>query len=146
MVEINREVMIDAPLERIFDYVSKPGNLPEIWPNLVLINNEKLLPNGGYSFQWEYQMFGVHLKGTGEYTDIVPNQWFTVTIRGNLESVITWTFRPIEHQTRVTLTIEYQLPLPMLNRLGRMIIKNINEREADLILSNLRARFMGTTK
>ncbi len=139
MVEINREAIIDAPLDRIFNFVSKPGNLPEIWPNLILIKNEKLLPNGGYSFQWEYQMFGVHLKGAGEYTDMVPNQYFTVTIKGNLESVITWTFRPNDGQTRVTFTIEYQLPLPIFNRMGKMIIKNINEREADLVLVNLQA-------
>jgi len=144
MVEINREVIIDAPLDRIFDYVRKPGNLPAIWPNLVLIDNEKLLPNGGYSFQWEYQMFGMHLKGTGEYTAIVPNQWFTVTIKGNLESVITWTFRPNEGQTKVTFTIEYQLPLTIFNRMGKVITKNINEREADLVLVNLQAVF--TTK
>ena len=143
MVEINREVIIDAPLERIFAYVSKPGNLPEIWPSLILIKNERLLPNGGYSFQWEYKMFGVYLKGTGECTDIVPNQWFTIKIKGNLESIITWTFRPKESQTRVTFTIGYQLPLPVLNRIGKMIIENINEREADLILANLQAIFTG---
>lgn len=141
MVEINREVIIDAPLERTFAYVSRPGNLPEIWPSLILIKNERLLPDGGYSFQWEYKIFGVYLKGTGEYTDIVPNQWFTVTIKGNLESVITWTFRPNDGQTRVTFTIEYQTPLPILNRIGKMIIENMNEREADLILANLQAIF-----
>ncbi len=144
MVEINREALIDAPLDRIFNFVSKPGNLPEIWPKLTLIKNEKLLPNGGYSFQWEYQMFGVHLKGTGEYTDIMRNQWFTIIIKGNLESIITWTFRPNEGQTRVTFTIGYQLPLPIFNRMGKMIIKNINEREADIVLVNLQAVF--TTK
>ena len=58
MVEINREVIIDAPLDRIFDYVSKPGNLPAIWPNLVLIDNEKLLPNGGYSFHENIKYLG----------------------------------------------------------------------------------------
>ncbi|OGN89014.1 MAG: hypothetical protein A2Z74_05905 [Chloroflexi bacterium RBG_13_46_9] len=143
MVEINREVIIDASLERIFVYLSKPGNLPDIWPSLILIKNERLLPNGGYSFQWEYKMFGMHFKGTGEYTHIVPNQWFTVTIKGNLESVITWTFRPNDGQTRVTFTIEYQTPLPILNRIGKMIIENMNEREADLILANLQAIFTG---
>ena len=146
MPEINKEVIIAAPLEKIFAYVSKPSNLPEIWPSLILIENERLLSNGGYSFQWEYKMSGVHLKGTGEYTNIIPNQWFTAKTKGTLESTITWTFRPKENQTRVTFTIEYQTPLPILNRIGKIIVEKINEQEADLILANLQARFMGITR
>ena len=146
MAEINREIIIDASLEKIFAYVSKPSNLPEIWPSLTEITNERLLPNGGYSFQFVYKMSGVDLNGSGEFTEIVPNQWFTVKTKGSLESTMTWTFRLKEHQTRVTFTIEYQTPLPLLNRIGKMVIEKINEQEADLILLNLKARFVDSAK
>jgi uncharacterized protein YndB with AHSA1/START domain len=144
MAAINKEIIINAPLEKIFAYVSKPSNLPEIWPSLMQIKNETLLPNGGYSFQWVYKMSGLYLKGTGEYTDIVPNQWFIAKTKGAIASTITWTFRSMESQTRVTFTIEYRTPLPILNRLGEKIITKMNEQEADLILANLQARFMDT--
>lgn len=146
MAEINKEIIIDAPLQKIFAYVSKPSNLPEIWPSLVEITNEELLPDGGYSFQFVYKMSGVNLKGTGEFINIVPNQWFTVKTKGAIESTITFTFRPRESQTRVTFTIEYKTPVPILNLIGKKTMEKINEQEADLILLNLKARFMDTTK
>jgi uncharacterized membrane protein len=146
MAEINKEITVDAPLDKIFDYVRKPSNLPEIWPSLVQITNEILLPNGGYSFQWLYKMSGIILKGTGEHTDIVPGQWLTVKTKGAIEITITFTFRSMEKQTRVTLTIEYRAPLPLLNRLGSKIIEEMNDQEADLILANLRARFVDSVR
>lgn len=141
MATIDKEIMINAPLEKIFEYVSKPSNLLQIWPSLIQIKNEQLLPNGGYSFQWVYKMSGMHLEGTGEYTGIVPNQWLTAKTRGAINSTITWTFRSKENQTRVTLTIEYRAPLPLLGRLAEKIVVKMNEQEADLILANLQTRF-----
>jgi len=40
MATIDKEVIINAPLDKIFSYVSKPSNLPQIWPSLVEIKNE----------------------------------------------------------------------------------------------------------
>jgi uncharacterized membrane protein len=146
MAEINKEITIDAPIDKIFAYIKEPSNLPEIWPSLIQITDETLLPNGGYSFGWSYKMSGVILKGKGECTDLAPNQWLIVKTKGAIESTITFTFRLKEKQTRVTLTIEYRTPLPILNRLGSKIVEKMNEQETDLILANLRARFMNSTK
>jgi uncharacterized protein YndB with AHSA1/START domain len=140
MVRINQEITLSAPPEKIFNYVSKPANLPEIWPSLIEIRNEQPLPNGGYSFTWMYKMGGVFLEGTGEHTDIVPNHWLTAETRGAVDSSITWTFRSIGHQTRVTLTIDYRIPIPVLGRLAEIFIVKANEHEAKLIMANLRAR------
>lgn len=142
MAAINKEITIDAPLQKIFAYVSKPSNLPQIWPSLIQVRNERLLPNGGYKFQWTYKMAGVVLEGTGEYTDVVVNQWFVVKTKGAIDSTITFTCRARANQTRVTFTIEYRTPLPILNRLGKKIVEKMNEQEADLMLANLQAMFM----
>ena len=75
MAIINKEITINAPLKKIFSYLSNPSNLLQIWPSLMQVKNEQLLPNSGYSFEWVYKMSGVYLEGTGECTDIVPNQW-----------------------------------------------------------------------
>ena len=144
MAEINKEITIDAPINKIFAYINKPRNLPEIWPSLVQITDETLLPNGGYSFRWSYKMSGIILKGKGECTELAPNQWLIVKTKGAIESTITFTFRSKETQTRITLTIEYRTPI--LNRLGSKIVEKMNEQEADLILANLRARLMNSTE
>jgi uncharacterized protein YndB with AHSA1/START domain len=138
MAKIDKEIIVNAPLEKIFDYVSKPSNLPQIWPGLVEIKNEQLLPDGGYRAEWLYKMGGIFLQGTGKYTDIVPKQWFTIETKGAVDSTIMWTFWPHGEQTQVTLTIDYRVPIPVLGRLAEMVIVKMNENQADLILANLR--------
>jgi ligand-binding SRPBCC domain-containing protein len=139
MATVNKEITINAPLEKIFSYLSKPSNLQQIWPSLMVIKNEQLLPNGGYSAQWVFKMGGKLLEGTGECIDIVPNQWLTIKTSGAVESAITYTVRAKEGQTRVTLSIDYRVPSALLSWLAGRIIIKINEQEADLILANLRA-------
>ena len=142
MAKVEKEVTVNAPLEQVFGYVSDPSNLPEFWPNVMEIKDIQLLPNGGYSGQWVYKMAGMRFEGMGEYTEIVPNQWFVINTEGGVRSSITWTFRSRGDITRLTLTIEYKVPIPLLGKLAEDIIVKMNDQEGDLIMANLQARFM----
>lgn len=44
----------------------------------------------------------------------------------------------------MTLTIEYIVPIPLLGKLAEAIIARMNDQEADLVMANLRDRFMMT--
>ena len=142
MVKLEKEVTIRAPLEKIFSYINEPSNLSEFWPSLIEINNVKSLPNGGYRVRYVYKMAGLRLAGTGEYTQIIPNQFIAIETSGGISSMIAWTFRSMENLTRVTLTIDYKVPIPLLGKLAEAIIVKMNDQEGDLIMANLRARFM----
>ena len=140
MATTDKEIMIKAPVEKIFNFVLKPSNLLQIWPSLIDIQNERLLPNGGYSAKWMYKMCGRHFQGSSEVADIHPNCWFISNTHGALESTITWTFRSKENQTRVTLTIDYRVPSTLIGRLTEIIVVKMNDKEADLVLDNLRTK------
>jgi len=142
MARIDKEVTVNAPLERVFNYLNVPSNLPELWPSLIEIKDELLLPNGGYSARWLYKMVGMRFEGSSECVDILPNQHIVAETKGGVSSTITWTFRSREDLTRVTLTIEYKVPVPLLGKLAEAIIVMMNEQEGDLIMANLNARFM----
>jgi uncharacterized membrane protein len=141
---LTKETFIDAPLVEIYKFVSQPCNLPQIWPNLLWIAEEKILSNGGYSFRWKYKLSGVTLTGRGECINLVPNLWLISKTHGGLESTHTWTFRANHQGTRVTLTIDYQLPSQFLNRVAEVTMLNSNEKEVELILDNLRKKFEKT--
>ena len=143
MPTITKEVVVDAPLNKIYSYVSKPSNLLQIWPGLIEMSSEKLLPNGGYSFRWMYKMFGIYLKGKGECVDIVPNLRLASMNTGSINSLITWTFRSNNLKTTITLTADYQVPSPILDRFSENILIKMGEKEAELILDNLRIIFEG---
>jgi uncharacterized membrane protein len=142
MAKIDTEVWINAPIDEVFSYISDPRNLPEFWPSLIEINDVQSLPNGGYSLRWIYKMAGVRFEGKAEYTQIVPNRFFVVETKGGIDSTIAWTARSWENKTKVTFTIEYKVPVPVLGKLAELIIVKMNEQEADLIMVNLKARFM----
>jgi len=80
--------------------------------------------------------------GTGEYTQVIPNHWIIIETKGGVSSTITWTFRSVQDGTRVNLTVEYRVPIPLLGKLAEAIIVMMNEQEGDLMMANLRARFM----
>ena len=142
MAKVEKEITIVAPIEKIFSYISEPSNLPEFWPSLMEVKDVHSLPNGGYSGRWVYKMAGLRLEGTGEYTQIVPNHWIIIETKGGISSTITWTLRSMANITRVTLTIEYKIPIPLLGRLAEAIIVKMNDQEGDLMMANLRAIFM----
>jgi uncharacterized membrane protein len=138
MASVDKEIMVNAPLEKIYNFLIKPSSLMQIWPSLIEVKNEQLLPNGGYSAKWVYKMAGIYLKGKAECTDVVHNQWFSVKVEGAVDCTMTWTFRTKDNiVTKVTITLDYKVHFPLLNRLAEIIIVKMNEHEAELVLANL---------
>ncbi len=142
MAKVDKEVWIEAPIEKVFGYIHEPSNWPEFWPSLMEIKDIQLLPNGGHSARGVYKMLGMRFEGTGECTQIVLNRFFVIETKGSIQSTIAWTVRDWENKTRVTLTIEYKVPVPLLGKLAEAIIVKMNDHEADLIMANLQTRFM----
>ena len=48
--------------------------------------------------------------------------------------------QPEDGGTKVTFDAEYTVPIPLLGKLAEAIIVKQNEREADVLLSNLKDR------
>ena len=143
MIRIDKEIMVNATVEEIFSYIREIRNWPEFWPSLIELGDIQSLPNGGYRATYNYKMAGIHFSGKGVYTRVAPNFWIIVETENGIQSQIAWTFRSkCEKTTRVTLTIDYTIPIPLLGKLAEVIILKMNEQEADLLLANIQARFM----
>ena len=142
MARLDKEVIVNSSPVKVFSYVSNPNNWPELWPSLMAVENVKTLSNGGFSATYEYKMAGMRFRGTGECTEYLPNQWMVIETKGGIHGRITLTFRSIEDKTRVTITIEYTVPVPLLGKLTEYVILKMNEQEANLVLSNIQLRFM----
>jgi uncharacterized membrane protein len=140
MATIKKTVIINAPVEKAFGYISDPANLPEIWPSMEEIKDVRWLPTGGTSFQWVYKMAGMHFEGTSETTEYIANQRIVTKSRGGIESTFTWTYQPEDSGTKLTLEVEYTVPIPLLGKLAEALIAKQNEHEADVMLANLKAK------
>ena len=147
MERLDKEIVVNSSLEKVFKYIEDPNNWPEFWPSLVEITDVQPLPDGGYRARFEYKMVGMRFKGEGEFTDYFPNKRFIVTTDDGINSKLTFTFhaideKPKKHKTRVTLTVEYKIPIPLLGKIAEVVVRQMNEQDIELLLKNLRARFL----
>ena len=139
MATIKKSININAPVEKVFEF-STPEILPEVWPSLVEVKNIKELPNGGHSFDWVYKMAGMRLNGSSEDIEVVLNERSVSRTSGGIESTVTWEYQPVDDGTKLTVTTEYKVPIPLLGKLAESIIVKMNENEHEVILANLKAR------
>ena len=137
MVKLESSVTINAPVEKVFEYVSKPENLPEIWPSLIEVNNVKVQPNGDYSYDYVYKMVGVRLTGSSEDT-VVSNERIVSVSTGGIESKITFLFQPEDGGTNFSVEAELIVPVPVLGKLAESVIVRQIEKEVEVILYNLK--------
>lgn len=140
MAKIEKTIVINAPVEKIFNFIADPVNLPSIWPSMEQIKDVISLPSGGTSFKWVYKMAGMHVEGASDTVEFIPNQRVTTKSMSGIENTFTWNFQPEAGGTRINLLVEYTVPVPVLGKLAEAIIIKQNDHEADLLLANLKAK------
>lgn len=141
MLTVKNSIDINAPVEKIYNYVYGVVDLPEIWPSLEEVNNMTTLPDGKRSFDTVYKMAGMRLKVRNETEVGEPCRRTVTRSTGGIEAVITWMFEPLsEDATRVSFQTDYTIPIPVIGRLAEGIIHSMNEREAETTLANLKLR------
>ena len=138
LAKTSKTITINAPVKKVFGYISEPTNLLEIWPSLVEVKDVQRLPNGGTRNRWVYKMAGIRLEGTSEDVERIPNQRLVSKTKDGAESTQRWMLQPEGKGTKVTFEVEYTVPIPVLGKLAEAIILKMNEHEGELILSNLK--------
>lgn len=140
MAKVEKTIIINAPVEKVFAFVDEPANLLEVWPSLVEVKDVERLPSGGSKFGWTYKMAGVRVEGTAEATEYIVNRRIVSESKGGISSTITWAFEPEDGGTKVTNAVDYTVHLPVLRKLAESFIVRLNENEGEVLLANLKAR------
>jgi uncharacterized membrane protein len=140
MAKITKSVTINAPVEKVYVFMSEPTNLPEIWPSMIEVKDVQPSPAGGNNFSWVYKMAGVRFDGASETTEAIPNKRIVTKSTKGIESTFVWMYEPEGGGTKLTLEIEYTVPIPLLGKLAEAFIVKQNQHEADVMLANLKDR------
>ena len=131
---------IKAPIDKVFDFLSEPENLTEIWSNIVEVKNIKRPKIGNnVRYDWIYKMSGMRFVGKAEMVDFSLYERMVTKSYKDLTSTITWEFTMNEHETQVSLEIEYEIPASLLNKVNEKIIVQENEHDVDAMLENLKS-------
>jgi len=137
MEKIERNIVLNIPVEKVFSYMSHPINQLEWLPGLVDIQD--ITGEGvGRTCGWTYKMMGIPFRGKAECTEHIPNERIVIKTTGSIVSIWDFTLIPQGVMTSVNLVVDYTIPVPLIGKLGEKLILWQNEREADLAMTKIK--------
>jgi carbon monoxide dehydrogenase subunit G len=139
MAKIERTIVINAPIEEVFKYLTDPMHQLDTISNLTEVKNIKG-QGVGQQWSWAYKLTGMSFKGESIVTEYEPNKRYVTQSKGGIKSTWTYTFEPSGTGTRLSLVLEYTIPVPVVGKVGERLVLRQNEREADLAMANIRDR------
>jgi carbon monoxide dehydrogenase subunit G len=142
MAKVERSIIINAPVEKVFSYISDPNNELEAIPSITDVRDIKG-EGVGQRWSWSYKMVGITFKGESEVIESIPNQRHVHKSTGGIASTWTYTFSPEDGGTRLGVMVEYTVPVPVLGKVGERMVLQKTEREADLAMTNIKETLEG---
>ena len=136
MVSVRKSVVISAPPDRVFEYVTEPSTMAEWLTKMVEVRD--IVGTGeGQQYEWTYKYAGLLLRGQSVVVQHVPNRLAVSQSIGMIGS--TWTFRVEPHEEGSTLTIEveYSIPIPVLGKIAEHVAVRLDARDLETSLSNV---------
>ncbi len=103
---MKRSIHIEAPVEKVFDFVKEPRNLPEVeGVDPSPIKDVKLTDEGvGSYYSWALKTPVLRIEGFDVYTEFIPNQRITDRCSSPYFGDFTFSFEP--EGSGMQLTIE----------------------------------------
>ncbi len=137
MTIINSSTKINAPVDKVFAYVTDPTNLAE-W--MVGITEIKDVTGSGVGARhhWTYKMVGVPLHGESTISEFIPNERWVTDSKGGATSIFKFNFAPHEGGTKLDVVIDYTIPIPVLGNLAEKLVLKRNQKDMDVSMDNLK--------
>jgi carbon monoxide dehydrogenase subunit G len=144
MAKVERSNTINAPVGKVFSYITNPMNELEWLPSLTDVRD--VTGQGvGQRWGWSYKMLGLPFKGKTEVIEYVSNERYVYKTSGGIVSTWAYSLKPEGNGTRLSLGVEYKIPVPVLGKVAERLVLRQNEREADFAVANIKARLESVT-
>jgi coenzyme Q-binding protein COQ10 len=140
MAKLERSIIINAPVDKVFSYLTEPENRTEWLPGTTDVRN---VTGHGLGQQWgyTYKIAGRYLKGKIEVTDYITNQRYAHKSTGGVVSTWTYTFNTEAGGTKLVLEVElHETPIPVIGKLFKGMVQKRSERQADAAIINIKTR------
>ena len=137
MEKIKKSITINAPVEKVYEYIKDVKTNPEWMPSMVEVY-DSTGTNEGDTYKWKYKMAGIIFKGETAITEQVPNKMCRTKSKGGITSEFLFEFEPKDKETQLELTVEYNIPVPVVGKLAEKTVLKRNEREAELAMQNIK--------
>ena len=142
MAKVNRSIRINAPVRKVFEFVTSPDNWTRYVTSLMAVKDQSPdLPKKGGTFGWEYKMLGFRLTGKGAVTDYARNRSFGLRLDGKATVEEFYEFiEGDDGDTTLKVRVEYEMPLKAVEQLmNTRLGEKLNSLESKHVLENIKA-------
>lgn len=93
MKSIEKTVLINAPVEKLFNYIANPMTHPEWLPSLLEVKELEIKKEGiDTYFRLAYKVAGMKLNAESTCIAFIPNKKIIVQSKGRIKSTWEWSF------------------------------------------------------
>jgi uncharacterized membrane protein len=141
MAHINKDILINAPLDQVFDMIYDFESIPKWMVGMEEVHNISPGERGeGSTFEWTYNMAGIKFAGTSRVISLDPPRQAILESTGGIDSTWTWTYAAEGEGTRLTCDLEYTVPGGGLGKIAdRLVVERANAKSMEESLANIKA-------
>ena len=140
MATITRKIKINAPLEKVFQFVVSPDNWTKYVTSLVDVRDmSSPTVEKGSTFVWKYRMLGMDFGGKGTVTENVKNEKFGMKMEGGFPIMENYGFQSFDGGTELTVEVIYETPSKIMQAVSKSgLVEKLNQKEADGVLEKIK--------
>lgn len=139
MAQISESVIINAPIEKVFEYVTDPANGAKFVPGVIEQTDiSPKTPRVGQKWDWYVNLIGAEFRGHAEVMELEPLKKWAVKTWGNADSFRTYAFEPSGEGTKLTIEVEHTAIKGALAALASIVIDGIHQVNLKQSLAKLK--------
>ena len=116
MENIVRSVTVAAEPKHVFRLISQPAYLVRLLPGEAEIDGQERLSPEGWRCHWVRKLLNVRFDGLVEVVPLAWEKGVLVRMSGGLNCTSRWTLSPQHNGTYLTVSLEYGIPSPLLQK------------------------------
>lgn len=141
MIKIEKSIVVDAPVEKVFAYVVDPARSPEYQPGTDEVKDIQRLPDGRYTYKAVSKFLGLHVDYEDEQVEVVPNERIVEKFHGTgMDGISTQRFERLEgNKTRVSLVGETTIHAGPLAKFGESFFSKYFDHGIEMAMEAAKA-------
>jgi carbon monoxide dehydrogenase subunit G len=141
MPVVTGSIDIQAPRDKVFDFIATPDKATTFVPGLNRISQVgPAQPEVGRTWEYEFNWFGVVVAGQSACTQCQRPDAYQFQTQTGAKSTWTYRFDALGDGTRLTLSVEFEEPSNLLARYAAQgTLKKMNEDRGREALANIKA-------
>ncbi|UCD72287.1 MAG: SRPBCC family protein [Syntrophobacterales bacterium] len=146
MARIEAKIEIEAPVEKVFDYVANVAETHvQFFRFVQKVEPTSTLKRGlDSTFRYEAKSGGIKNWFENKVTNYVENERMEWTSMAGMKNEGRWAFVPTEKGTEVTFLMDYELPASYLGKvLDKLFVERENRKDINESLQRLKAILEG---